>query len=114
MKFFDEYFSEVRKHMEYENKVVFPYVLNLLKGKRDPKYSITIFQDRHNEIESKLDELKNILIKYYPAKGNNHLLTEVLFDILSCEIDLASHNRVEDYLFVPAIEDIERKKSQVQ
>ena len=114
MKFFDEYFSEVRKHMEYENKVVFPYVLKLLKGEKDPKYSITVFQDRHNEIESKLDELKNILIKYYPAKGNNHLLTEVLFDILSCEIDLASHNRVEDYLFVPAIEDIERKKSQVK
>jgi len=114
MKFFDEYFSEVRKHMEYENKVVFPYVLKLLKGEKDPKYSITVFQDRHNEIESKLDELKNILIKYYPAKGNNHLLTEVLFDILSCEIDLASHNRVEDYLFVPTIEDIERKKSQVK
>ncbi|MDD4968737.1 MAG: hemerythrin domain-containing protein [Paludibacter sp.] len=114
MKFFDEYFSEVRKHMEYENKVVFPYVLKLLKGEKDPKYNINVFQERHNEIESKLEELKNILIKYYPAKGNNHLLTEVLFDILSCEIDLASHNRVEDYLFVPAIEDIERKKSQVQ
>ena len=111
MKFFDEYFLEVRKHMEYENKVVFPYVLKLLKGEKDPKYSITVFQERHNEIDSKLVELKNILIKYYPAKGSNHLLTEVLFDILSCEIDLASHNRVEDYLFVPAIEDIERKKS---
>jgi len=34
-----------------------------------------------------------------------------LFDILSCEIDLASHNQVEDYLFVPAIEDIERKNN---
>jgi regulator of cell morphogenesis and NO signaling len=31
MKFFDEYFDEVRKHMEYEDKTVFPYVLNLLK-----------------------------------------------------------------------------------
>jgi len=111
MKFFDEYFSEVKKHMEYEDKVVFPYVLKLLAGQKDPKYSISVFQERHNEIESKLVELKNILIKYYPAKGSNHLLTEVLFDILSCEIDLASHNQVEDYLFVPAIEDIERKNN---
>lgn len=111
MKFFDEYFSEVRKHMEYENKVVFPYVLKLLSGKKDPKYSISVFQEKHNEIESKLIELKNILIRYYPAKGSNHLLTEVLFDILSCEKDLESHSRVEDYLFVPAIEDVERKNN---
>ena len=108
-KFFDEYVAEVQKHMNYEDNVVFPYVLQLQKGLKDKKYSISIFQQRHNEIDSKLEELKNILIKYYPAKGNNHLLTEVLFDILSCEIDLASHNRVEDYLFVPSIEAIERK-----
>ncbi len=112
IKFFDEYVAEVQKHMKYEDKVVFPYVLELLKGKKELKYSISVFQEHHNEIDSKLEELKNILIKYYPAKGNNHLLTEVLFDILSCEIDLASHNRVEDYLFVPSIEAIERKTIQ--
>jgi regulator of cell morphogenesis and NO signaling len=114
LKFYDEYVSEVGKHMEYENKVVFPYVLDLLVGKRNLKYSISVFEDRHNEIDSKLAELKNILIKYFPASGNNHLLTEVLFDILSCEKDLASHNQVEDYLFVPAIEAIEQKNSQAQ
>jgi len=111
MKFFDEYVSEVRKHMEYEDKVVFPYVVKLQNGQKDLKYSISVFQERHNDIESKLIELKNILIKYFPAKGSNYLLTEVLFDILSCEIDLASHGQVEDYLFVPAIEAIERKYS---
>ncbi len=110
-KFFDEYVSEVYKHMNYEDKVVFPYVLALLEGKKDPAFSISDFEEHHNEIESKLIELKNILIKYYPAKGNNYLLTEVLFDILSCEIDLASHSHVEDYLFVPAIEAIEHEKS---
>jgi len=109
IKFFDEYVAEVQKHMKYEDKVVFPYVLELLRGERDLKYSISVFQERHNEIDSKLEELKNILIKYYPAKGSNHLLTEVLFDILSCENDIASHNRVEDYLFVPYIEAIEQK-----
>jgi len=114
MKFFDEYVAEVKKHMQYEDKVVFPYVLQLLNGKQDSRYSISVFHDRHNEIDSKLEELKNILIKYYPAKGSNHLLTEVLFDILSCEIDIVSHNRVEDYLFVPAVEAIERKNKAVR
>ncbi len=109
MKFFDEYFSEVKKHMEYENEVVFKYANELVKGEKSPDYSIAVFRDRHNEIDSKLEELKNILIKYYPDKGSNHLLTEVLFDILSCEIDVVSHNRVEDYLFMPTIEAFERK-----
>jgi regulator of cell morphogenesis and NO signaling len=108
IQFFDEYFSEVRKHMEYEDKVVFPYVIQLINGKTDKKYQISVFKGRHNEIDSKLEELKNIIVKYYPAKGSNHLLTEVLLDILSCEIDIVSHNRVEDYLFVPAVEVIER------
>ena len=109
LRFFDEYVAEVSKHMEYENKVVFEYVLNLLEGKLAHGYKISVFHNRHNEIDSKLAELKNILIKYYPAKGSNHLLTEVLFDIYSCEIDLATHNQVEDYLFTPAVESVERK-----
>jgi regulator of cell morphogenesis and NO signaling len=109
LRFFDEYVSEVRKHMEYEDKVVFPYALKVLSGENDSHYSITVFQDRHNEIDSKLVELKNILVKYYPAKVSNYLLTEVLFDILSCEIDLATHNQVEDYLFIPTVEALEQK-----
>lgn len=109
MKFFDEYVLEVSKHMEYENITVFKYAKLLSSGKLDPNYNIAIFQERHNEIDSKLEELKNILIKYYPDKGSNHLLTEVLFDILSCEIDIISHNKVEDYFFIPALEAIEIK-----
>ncbi len=112
LQFFDEYVLEVRKHMDYENKTVFRYVQKVLKGEADSRYSISVFQDRHNEIDSKLIELKNILIKYYPAKGSNYLLTEVLFDILSCEVDIASHNQVEDYLFIPAVEELERKNKQ--
>ena len=88
--------------MSYEERAVFPYVRNLLEGKRDPKYNITIFRKRHDQIEMKITELKNILIKYYPGAGTN-MLNSVLFDIFATEEDLASHTRVEDYLFVPAI-----------
>ncbi len=85
MKFFDEYVLEVQKHMEYENNTVFTYAKLIASGKKEGKYSIDT------------------------DKGNNHLLTEVLFDILSCEIDIMSHNKVEDYFFIPAVEAIERK-----
>lgn len=105
--FFDEYAEEVNKHMSYEEKVVFPYVRDLLAGKKDPKYNISIFRKRHDQIEMKIVELKNILIKYYPGPGSN-LLNSVLFDIFATEQDLASHNHVEDYLFMPAILALEK------
>ena len=107
-KFFDEYAEEVNKHMSYEERAVFPYVRNLLEGKRDPKYNITIFRKRHDQIEMKITELKNILIKYDPGAGTN-MLNSVLFDIFATEEDLASHTRVEDYLFVPAILALEKQ-----
>lgn len=107
-KFFDEYAEEVNKHMSYEEKTVFPYVRTLLSGKKDPRYNITIFRKRHDQIEMKIIELKNILIKYYPGAGSN-MLNSVLFDVFATEEDLASHTRVEDYLFVPAILELEKQ-----
>lgn len=107
-KFYDEYAMEVDKHMTYEEKYVFPYVRGLLKGKKDPKYNIGIFIKRHDQIEMKIVELKNILIKYYPGEGTN-ILNSVLFDIFATQEDLASHNRIEDYLFIPAIMALEKQ-----
>ena len=107
LKFYDEYVNEVRKHMEYENKMVFNYVTALLNGNKQTNYQISVFAKRHNQIGIKLTELKNIIIKYYPAKNDNNLLNAVLFDIYSCEQDLATHCKVEDYMFVPAVRKLE-------
>ncbi|MBP3424938.1 MAG: helix-turn-helix transcriptional regulator [Alistipes sp.] len=106
IKFYDEYVAEVRRHMEYEDNVVFSYVENLLIGRLDANYTIRSFAEKHNHIEPKLNELKNIIINYYPERGNDQL-TSVLFDIVSCEIDLSSHCQVEDFLFIPAVEILE-------
>lgn len=109
LKFFDQYAGEVRKHMDYEGKFVFAYVENLMAGRDTNGYSISQFARHHDPINETLTELKNIIIKYYPSKGNNHLLNAALFDIFSCEQDLASHCRVEDYLFVPAVRKLEKE-----
>ena len=109
VQFFDAYVHEVRKHMEYENEKVFTYVEHLLQGERLPDYSIGVFARHHDQINAKLTDLKNIIIKYYPSGGDNQLLNDTLFDIFSCEEDLASHNRVEDYIFVPAIMELEKE-----
>ena len=106
IKFYDEYVAEVRRHMEYEDNVVFSYVENLLIGRLDADYTIRSFAEKHNHIGPKLNELKNIIINYYPERGNDQL-TSVLFDIVSCERDLSSHCQVEDFLFIPAVEILE-------
>lgn len=110
LRFYDEYVTEVRKHMEYENDMVFSYVNELLMGRRSSTYSIRMFADKHNHIGPKLKELKDIIISYYHEKSND-LLNSVLFDIINCEQDLNYHCQVEDSLFVPAVEELERAVS---
>lgn len=105
LRFYDEYVVEVRRHMEYENRKVFRYVEALLNGEKDPRYSIDMFAEKHNNMDKKLKELKDIIIRYYPEQGND-LLTSVLFDIINCEQDLSQHCEVEDYIFVPAVRNI--------
>lgn len=110
LRFFDEYVSEVRSHMDYEDKHVFKYTMSLLDGKlEDVKFNIGAFAKKHERAESKLTELKNIIIKYYPQKTNNNLLNDVLYDIYNCEADLSLHTKIEDYMFVPAVAGLEEK-----
>ena len=84
-KFFTDYFSEVNEHLDYENKVVFPYVLNLYdqvkKGQlreKSKEYSVVEYRDQHNDIEEKLDDLKNLLVKYLPQKNDRILRRKLL------------------------------------
>ncbi len=109
LNFFDSYVSEVRKHMEYEEKTVFKYVDDLLHNQAPKNYQISTFSKHHDQISEKLTELKNIIIKYCPSNANNNLLNAALFDIFACEEALDSHCKVEDLLFVPAILKLERR-----
>ena len=94
LKFYDDYMSEVRKHMQHENRKVFGYVEQLLQGRRTNDYSISQFARGHNSIDVKLQELKNIIIKYYAPTEQAELLNNVLYDIFTCEADLRIHCQV--------------------
>lgn len=112
LTFFDNYVKEVRNHMSYEDTHVFTYVDKLLKGEKSEDYDINMFVRHHDHIDEKLTELKNSIIKYYPDSRKSYVMNAVLFDIFNCEKDLASHNEVEDYLFVPAVLHLEHEVSQ--
>ena len=106
LRFYDDYMGEVRRHMEYEEQDVFPFVEGLLDGKKDDCGKISTFSEYHDPVDEKLNELKNIVIKYYPSNGCNNQLNAALFDIFSCERELKSHCKIEDYLFVPAVKNL--------
>ena len=109
IKFYDNYMGEVRKHMQHENRKVFGYVGGLLRGERTGNYSIADFARSHSSIDVKLQELKNIIIKYYAPTEQAELLHSALYDIFTCEKDLRMHCQVEDDIFVPAVQILENQ-----
>ena len=110
IRLYDEYARDIRLHMKYEEKTLFPYVEGLLRGEQPSGYNVDIFAKHHSDTTGKFQELKNIIIKYLPHDGlTNHQLTAALFDIYSNEEWLANHSNVEEVLFVPAIRLLEQK-----
>lgn len=113
MKLYDEYAHSIRSHMQYEEKTVFPYVNKLLEGETSETYDIETFSRHHGKIDEKLRELKSIIIKYLPSDGlRNNQLSATLYDIYNNEEWLAAHAEVEDHLFIPAIQRLERRSKQ--
>ena len=113
LKLYDEYTHDIRNHMKYEEKNVFPYVDSLLLGQANENYDIETFSKHHMQTDSKLRELKNIIIKYLPSDAHrNSQLTATLYDIYNCEDWLDQHANVEDEIFIPAIRHLEMKSKQ--
>lgn len=109
LRFYDEYAHEIRRHMQYEHKTLFPYVQSLLEERPATDYSIETFSRHHGAADKKLRELKLLIIKYLPSDGlHNNKLTATLHDIYDNEEWLRQHSMVEDHIFVPAIRRLEQ------
>lgn len=109
IKFFDEYFTEVKAHMDSEESTVFRYVGDLISGGRIRNREVSTYSRHHKEVSSRLGELKKLILKYTPEDADANLLNSALYDIYRCEQELNSHCLVEDKLFVPAVRILEEK-----
>lgn len=113
MKLYDEYAQSIRKHMKYEEQMVFPYVQELQEGRVPTDYNVATYSKHHTQTDQKLRELKNIIIKYLPTDGlSNNKLTATLYNIYNCETWLQEHADVEEQIFIPAIRRMEMKLKQ--
>ena len=113
LRFYDEYAQEIRRHMKYEEKTLFPYVQSLIDGQPLPNYNVEMFSKHHASADKKLRELKLLIIKYLPGDAHlNSKLTATLYDIYNNEEWLQQHADVEDHIFTPAIRRMEQRLKQ--
>ncbi len=107
LKFFDDYVLEVHNHMQHENDEVFSYVTHLLNGNVSEAFRITDYSLNHVSMTEKLNELKDIFICHYHVR-DNEILTSALLDIIHCGNELERHCEIENKLFIPAVEKLEK------
>lgn len=116
--FFEEYQDELINHIKREEDSVYPYALEMeqvLETGNNPKeilhrmenYSITDYEEEHENVEEKLFDLKNLIIKYLPALENDMISYRILLELFDLEKDLRDHARIEDMILVPKVEAME-------
>lgn len=119
-QFFEEYRHELLSHIEREEEKVFPYAEQIeeafVNGLTDVNlneqmktYSMQQFLDEHGDIEEKLYDLKNIIIRYLPEIENDDLANEILFDLFRLETDMNNHARIEDKVLGPKVIEMEKR-----
>jgi regulator of cell morphogenesis and NO signaling len=110
-KFFDDYFDEVLEHLDYEEENVFPYIYELISDsteKYNSNFSVNNYREHHTDIETKLTDLKNLLLIHLPLKNDLPLRRQFLFSLFELEFDLKIHSLVEEEILLPLVAKIER------
>lgn len=106
-RFFDEYKNEVLAHFIYEEKNVFPYLQQIANQNVKTDYKINVVHENHTNIEDKLSDLMNILVKYLPADVFPKERIEIALDINDISADLMNHALIEERVLIPFVESLE-------
>ena len=64
-------------------------------------------EDDHSNIEEKVGDLKNIILKYLPHECDIVSVANVLSFIYNLSEDLKYHTRIEDHILAPLITKLE-------
>ncbi len=102
--FFNEYFDEVKEHLDYEDNVAFPYFIELFnkKDKREKEvYSAQEYKEHHTDIELKLKDLKSLILKHISIHTDLSLKRKLLFSLFELEFDLYIHSLIEETILIP-------------
>lgn len=116
--FFKEYVTELNLHLAYEDKNIFPYVSELEDAFNSGSYSdelllkikeesIVEYERCHDNMELKLSDLKNLIIKFLPPIASESLCQQLLTELFRLENDLRIHTILEDKILIPKVKQLE-------
>ena len=100
LEFFRKFKTELGVHFDMEEKKIFPSLEAL--GKKG-KGSIKVFRHEHGDIEEKIQDLINLLLKYLSYDKPDPKVTSLLSLLYYLKQDLIIHSRIEDRLILPLI-----------
>ena len=67
-----------------------------------------IYEEEHEEIDEKLYDLKNILIKYVSGDFEQAVCNEIIFELFRLEKDIKDHSRIENNILMPLVKEMEK------
>jgi len=70
-------------------------------------YSIREFEKAHDRLETSLEHLSTLIIKYLPPFDDQQLCHQVLNDLAALVKDLKDHADMEDKVLVPRVAELE-------
>lgn len=108
--FFKDYFTEVLEHLDYEETIAFPYIVKLVeqKGKQESSdFSAKEYREHHTDIETKLTDLKNLLLKHIKISNELPLRRKLFLSLFELDFDLQLHAMIEESILLPIVADIE-------
>jgi len=111
--FFNEYFEEVVEHLRYEDEIAFPYFCRLINSECDSsatKFSVNEYREHHSDIETKLSDLKTLLLKHVSLKDDFALRRKILYSLFELERDLNIHSTIEEMVLLPLVDEIETQR----
>ena len=109
-QFYKKYTEELRDHIDYEEKTVFPYIEKMIINQNaEGNYSITSFEKEHTNVDEKLNDLKNLIIKYLSPDYDQNLCNEFLITLFRFEKDIYDHARIENVILLFQASAIEKK-----
>ena len=111
--YFNEYFDEVKEHINYEEKIAFPYFLSLLNPspKKDIEnyYSSNDYQEHHTDIETLLNSFRDLIIQHVHFEVNNKIKRKLLMSLSELEFELKIHSHIEYKILIPLTKRIEKE-----
>lgn len=117
-KFFLNYKKELEIHLNREETITFPYIQKIYElfhetfdaqfyQELSKHYSIKVFDEEHDNIDDKLYDLQNILIKYVTSNVDDTVCNTLIFELFSLEKDIKDHTRLEEKVLIPLVVEIE-------